>query len=251
MPITKKSDPITRMGNVEMLVPDGIWFDFFNGRKYNGKKSINLYRNIYEMPVLVKAGGIIPMTDGEPTNDVSSPKQLKVKVFAGVDNSFEMYEDAGEGLEYENGEYVTTVFEIKHSAKPVFTINEPVGVKSLIPDKRDYRVEFVGYTECGKFSVTENGIEKEFECNGNCVTIKNVVGEVKIFFEEKVEIKNNTNDDVYDFLLHSQGDNRMKVSIYNLIKNGADITDILLFFENNDVDNNFKMAVIELLTAER
>lgn len=43
----------------------------------------------------------------------------------------------------------------------------------------------------------------------------------------------------------------MKVSIYNLIKNGADITDILLFFENNDVDNNFKMAVIELLTAER
>lgn len=251
MPITKKSDPITRMGNVKMLIPEGIWFDFFNGRKYNGKKSINLYRNIYEMPVLVKAGGIIPMTDGEPTNDVSNPKQLKVKVFAGLDNSFEMYEDAGEGLGYENGEYVSTVFEIKHSEKPVFTINEPVGVKSLIPDKRDYRVEFVGYTECGKFSVTENGIEKEFECNGNCVTIKNVVGEVKIFFEEKVVVKNNSNDDVYDFLLHCQGDNKMKVSIYNLIKNGADITDILLFFENNDVDNNFKMAVIELLTAER
>lgn len=251
MPITKKSDPITRMGNVKMFIPNGIWFDFFNGRKYSGKKSINIYRNIYEMPVFVKAGGIIPMTDGELTNDVSNPSKLKVKVFAGADNSFEMYEDAGEGFGYENGEYVKTVFELKHSESPIFTINEPVGDKSLIPDKRDYCVEFVGYTDCGKFVVTENGTEKEFECNDNCITIKDVVGTVKVAFAEDVEIKENNRNDVYDFLLHCQGDNEIKVSIYNLLKNGADITDILLFFENNDVDKNLKYAVIELLTAER
>lgn len=234
-----------------MFIPDGIWFDFFNGRKYSGKKSINIYRNIYEMPVLVKAGGIVPMTDGELTNDVSNPSQLKVKVFAGADNSFEMYEDAGEGFGYENGEYVKTVFELKHSERPIFTINEPVGDKSLIPGNRDYCVEFVGYTDCGKFVVTENGTEKEFERNDNCITIKDVVGTVKVAFDEDVAIKENNRNDVYDFLLHCQGDNEIKVSIYNLLKNGADITDILLFFENNDVDKNLKYAVIELLTAER
>lgn len=251
MPITKKSDGVTRMGNTKMLVPEGIWFNFFNGRKYSGKKSINIYRNIYEMPVLVKAGGIIPMTDGEVTNDVSNPSQLKVRVFAGTDNSFEMYEDAGEGFRYENGEYVKTVFELKHSERPIFTINDPVGDKSLIPDNRDYCVEFVGYTDCGKFAVTENGKEKEFVQDGNHIIIKNVVGTVKVEFAENVEIKENDRNDVYDFLLHCQGDNEIKVSIYNLLKNGADITDILLFFENNDVDKNLKMAVLELLMADR
>lgn len=58
-PVTAKADGVTQMGCADTYIPDGIWFDFFNGRRYNGGQCYNIYRDIYTMPVLVKAGGII------------------------------------------------------------------------------------------------------------------------------------------------------------------------------------------------
>ena len=41
------------------------------------------------------------------------------------------------------------------------------------------------------------------------------------------------------------------VNIHNLIKNNAELSDILMFFAKNEVDKNMKMALIELLTADK
>lgn len=251
MPITKKSDTTTRMGSAEMLIPDGIWFDFFNGRKYCGKKSMEVYRSINEMPVLVKAGGIIPMADGDISNDISNPKKMRIRVFAGADNEFELYEDKGEGFDYINGSYVTTTYSICHSEKPEFEISEPMGDKTLIPAMRDYCIEFVGYTNCDDFIVTENGNAKAFSVKNNCIIIENVSGNIVVRFNKSVDIKENDRDEIFDFLIRCQGNNSQKRTLYNLIKNNAELSDILMFFAKNEVDKNMKMALIELLTADK
>ncbi|MBQ8415330.1 MAG: DUF5110 domain-containing protein, partial [Clostridia bacterium] len=162
LPITAHSDPVTRMGSVEAYIPEGTWFDFFNGRKYRGNRTGKLFRNLSELPVLVRAGGIVPLSE-DISNDVSNPKTLRLRVFAGANGAFELYEDDGISMEYRNGSYVTTKFSLQHFAKPLFTISAPQGDLSLIPETRDYIVEWNGYTDCDAFEVTENGQSIHFE----------------------------------------------------------------------------------------
>lgn len=75
----------------------------------------NIYRDIYTMPVLVKAGGIIPMS--ENVGDIGNPKNMTIQVFPCADNSFLLYEDDGVTMNYENGECVKTIFELQWSEK--------------------------------------------------------------------------------------------------------------------------------------
>lgn len=49
------------MGRAKTWVPDGTWFDFFTGKKYTGCKTMYMYRKLDNMPLLVKAGGIIAL----------------------------------------------------------------------------------------------------------------------------------------------------------------------------------------------
>ena len=126
-----------------------------------------------------------------------------------------------------------------------------MGDKTLIPAMRDYCIEFVGYTNCDDFIVTENGNAKAFSVKNNCIIIENVSGNIVVRFNKSVDIKENDRDEIFDFLIRCQGNNSQKRTLYNLIKNNAELSDILMFFAKNEVDKNMKMALIELLTADK
>ena len=64
-PITDKLDQVTGLASAKTWIPQGIWYDFFNGRAYKGGRKVDLWRDIYEMPVLVREGSIIPLKDME------------------------------------------------------------------------------------------------------------------------------------------------------------------------------------------
>ena len=53
-PITEKMDPVAAAAKAVTWIPQGNWFDFFNGRKYNGGRLMELWRTVDEMPVLVR-----------------------------------------------------------------------------------------------------------------------------------------------------------------------------------------------------
>ena len=91
LPITQSSEHSVQMSYINAYIPDGMWFDFFNGRKYAGRKQMKIYRNLYEYPVLIKAGGIIPMSEPESVNDLSNPKHLRIEIYPGADNRFDLY----------------------------------------------------------------------------------------------------------------------------------------------------------------
>ena len=143
-PITKPCNPITRMGSTNVWLPEGHWFDFFSGIHYISKagRTISVHRDIKEYPVFAKAGAIVPMQKGytlEAGND------LEIMVFPGKDNQFVLYEDGGDGSEFEKGEFVKTEMILEWGQNPVFTVKPAKGALNLLPRKRNYQFNLRGY----------------------------------------------------------------------------------------------------------
>ena len=111
-PVVNPNLKTLMMGEAKVYLPDGVWYDFFDNTCYVGGRTLSCFRDIYSMPVFVKAGGIIPMTKLTHINDVENPQNMKIKVFAGADNEFELYEDDGETYDYEKGKFAITKMEL-------------------------------------------------------------------------------------------------------------------------------------------
>ena len=62
-PVTTKRLPSVRLAKVTTWMPEGLWFDFLNGMVYEGGRTMELYRPLAQIPVLARAGAIVPMTD--------------------------------------------------------------------------------------------------------------------------------------------------------------------------------------------
>ena len=60
-PITSDQIASLNQGKVKAWIPEGCYHDFFTGLIYKGEKVMWMFRGINSIPVLVKAGGIIPM----------------------------------------------------------------------------------------------------------------------------------------------------------------------------------------------
>ena len=58
---------------------------------------MDLWRDIYEMPVLVREGSIIPLKDMEGyDNSIENPEKLEVLVYPGESGEFVLWEDGGD-----------------------------------------------------------------------------------------------------------------------------------------------------------
>ena len=70
-------DEVAVVAKAVTWIPKGVWYDFFNGRRYDGGRLMELWRTIDEIPVLVKEGGIIPLKDMEEyDNSIDNPGKI-------------------------------------------------------------------------------------------------------------------------------------------------------------------------------
>ncbi|MGN0771477.1 MAG: TIM-barrel domain-containing protein [Christensenellales bacterium] len=91
-PVTDKGD---KQGTVKHKVwlPDGMWTDFFTGKRYIGDREYVITCPIDYLPVFVKEGGIVPMLHDGTTNDMSY-KNIDLQVCVG-NNHYVMYDEDG------------------------------------------------------------------------------------------------------------------------------------------------------------
>ena len=141
-PITEHTSSKTNLAGVNVWIPEGRYTDIFTGRIYEGNKFVKMYRDIENIPVLAREGAIIPMSANDRTNDCSNPEVLELLVYRG-NNTFTLYEDDGETLSYQNGEYLKTAFTVSEDANKVsFTIAKAEGDSSVVPQNRTYVIKF-------------------------------------------------------------------------------------------------------------
>lgn len=148
-PITSPDDPTTRMGKVTAWLPRGEWFDFFTGLHYHSKRGryINLHRELKSMPILAKAGAIVPLAEypvGE--NRLYNSGEMNVLVFPGASNSFTLYEDFGENNDYQDGNFAKTRMCLDWGEQEAtFTISPAEGDLTVLPGKRSWKISFRGF----------------------------------------------------------------------------------------------------------
>ena len=103
-PVVSPDDRVVGRGRADVWLPQGEWFDFFDGRRYTASRSaggrrIEVWRAIDRMPVFAAAGAIVPMqdvpADGADINVVGNPAAMRVLVFPGASGAFTMREDDG------------------------------------------------------------------------------------------------------------------------------------------------------------
>ena len=61
-PVTTPRISGLNAAKTKVWLPDGVFYDIFTERKYRGNRNIMMYRGINSIPVLAKAGAIIPTT---------------------------------------------------------------------------------------------------------------------------------------------------------------------------------------------
>ena len=180
-PITEKQDAASRMGKVTAWLPQGSWFDLFDGTHYASRRGrkLNLHRRLDTVPVLAKAGAIVPMACyPKCENRLLNAENMDILVFPGADNAFTLYEDAGDYSEYQNGAFAQTKLSLNWGEKAVFTIAPAEGDLTLIPEKRSWNIKLRGFHKdvCVKVLVNGEAVDAEAVRQGNstcvCVTAK-------------------------------------------------------------------------------
>ena len=156
-PVVDPMDKASMRGKADAWLPQGDWFDFFDGRRYAAAdpagRRLAVWRTIDRIPVFAKAGGIVPM-QSDPLSDMTvNPRALDVVIFPGADGSFAMREDSGEfhdvcadaAAAQESATAVTAMtWQWDDGRSPQFVIEAPTGNTSVVPERRDWTLIFRG-----------------------------------------------------------------------------------------------------------
>ncbi len=87
-----------------VYLPGGqSWFDFWTDAVQEGGRMVVADASLEVIPVFVRAGSIVPMTQVMQFTDQVPDAAYEIRVYRGADVEFNLYEDAGDGYEYENG----------------------------------------------------------------------------------------------------------------------------------------------------
>ena len=99
----------------KVYLPKGCdWYDFYTDKLYKGGQEIEAKAPLWHIPVFVKVGSIVPLStccDKSVMALENCEYGIKLTVYPGKDATYSLYEDAGDGYDYENGDYcITDIF---------------------------------------------------------------------------------------------------------------------------------------------
>jgi alpha-D-xyloside xylohydrolase len=108
----------TKQGFTNCYLPQcNGWYDFWTGEKLAGGKKITRATPIEIMPLYVKAGSILPLGPMLQYATEKPADPIELRIYAGADGKFELYEDENDNYNYEKGKYAIIPFEWKDAEK--------------------------------------------------------------------------------------------------------------------------------------
>jgi alpha-glucosidase (family GH31 glycosyl hydrolase) len=140
MPVTISSPDAKQQ---QVLLPEGTpWYDFFTGEKLDGGKTIQRQPGIKSLPLMVKAGAVIPMQLSGNEGDESL---IEIRIYRGADGAFVLYNDEGTNKDYLNGAHTYIAFNYDEK-KTTLTIEALEGEFPGMPATQNFRIVWVDET---------------------------------------------------------------------------------------------------------
>jgi len=102
-------NPVTTEGATQrkIYLPAGTdWVNFWTGKREKGSQSITADAPLDKMPIYVRAGSIVPYG---PRVESATAKAdpIALRIYAGANGEFNLYEDEGDSYDYEHGAHST------------------------------------------------------------------------------------------------------------------------------------------------
>jgi alpha-D-xyloside xylohydrolase len=100
--------PVTTAGvsSRSVYLPAGAdWYDFWTGKRLHGGQSIDRATPLATMPLYVRAGSILPLGPELQYSSEKPADPIELRIYAGADGSFRLYDDDGTTYDYEKGSY--------------------------------------------------------------------------------------------------------------------------------------------------
>ncbi|GGF22678.1 glycoside hydrolase family 31 protein [Echinicola rosea] len=94
-----------------VYLPEGTWYDYWDGTKYKGKQYYNIVTPLEELPIFVKEGAIIPMQDEVAYDNKEAYGTITLDIFPGASSRYRLFEDDGVSEKYMDGHYAETLFQ--------------------------------------------------------------------------------------------------------------------------------------------
>ncbi len=136
-------NPVTTAGATSRSVylPAGSWYDFWTGTTTAGGSKMSVSAPLSQIPLFVRAGSIVPMGPNIQYA-TQSIDPLELRIYEGRDASFTIYEDAGDGYDYEQGQFSQIPLAWNESTKSL-SIGARTGSYAGMPMTRTFNVVFV------------------------------------------------------------------------------------------------------------
>jgi alpha-glucosidase len=150
----------------KLYLPNGKWYRMSSDELFEGNKEILAEAPLNDLPVFIKAGGIIPMQSVIQSTSEKPSDVLNLHVYYGDNgSSFKYYEDDGATYEYEKGIFYKRII-------------------SFSPEKKEIRLTPVEGSFDSKFNkinlVLHNFINiKQLNIAGKKIDLKEMNGKIK------------------------------------------------------------------------
>jgi alpha-glucosidase len=108
--------PVLTTGATEKAVyfPAGAWLEWHSGAPYAGPGQTSVNLSLQALPTFLRAGAIVPTGPVLQYSDQAPLAPLQLDLFPAPEISeFTLYEDDGETLEYESGDYASIRYELQ------------------------------------------------------------------------------------------------------------------------------------------
>ncbi len=126
-----------------VYLPKGCrWYDFWTEQAYDGGQTVNAAAPLETIPLFVRAGAIVPLSPVMQHVDEVPDAPYEIRIYRGADGGFALYEDAGDGYDYEQGGYALVPLAWNEQRSEL-VIGERQGSFPTLVRERDYHLIFI------------------------------------------------------------------------------------------------------------
>jgi alpha-D-xyloside xylohydrolase len=155
----------------DVYLPSGTaWYDFWTGKMFEGGRKLKFDAPKDQIPLLVRAGSIIPMGPFVEYTTQKPADPLEVRIYPGANGTFNLYEDENDNYNYEKGIYSTILFSWNDAAKEL-TIDERKGSFPGMLINRTIKIVLVGEGKATGIEIPDT-FDKVIEYTGSKQVVK-------------------------------------------------------------------------------
>ena len=121
---------------VKYLPKGALWYDFWTNKAYKGGQSITIETSFDRVPMFVRAGSILPLGPEMQYVGEKPWDNLEMRIYPGADGHFTLYEDEGDGYNYEKGVYTTIDFHWNNKTRTLYISDRKGEYPGMINNRR-------------------------------------------------------------------------------------------------------------------